>query len=292
MDSTIAKQRPLWKKIVLALLVVFGCFLAYRILSVYRFRSVACEPPKNAAVAASGAPPERFVVLNFNTEGHATLWERDHLEEIAAVIRDQRADIVGLQEVHRGTWQARFDDQAEALARLTGMKVVFGPSFRTLGGEFGNAILTRGEIEESDVTRLPGVGEPRSLLRARIRLDGRVVDFYVTHLAAWGWMFRESRKNQVDCIRRALERSSVPAIAVGDFNATPDKEEMLPLMNHPRFTELGIKEEPTHKVMQQHIDYVIGDRRFRRLIGGRVEVDPSDHYPIRLELVWNGADER
>lgn len=282
----------MWRRIVLIALFLFSCFLAYRILSVYRFRSVACIPPEGASAAATAAPPERLVVLNFNTEGHATLWDPDHLDEIAAVIRDQKADIVGLQEVHRGTWQARFADQAQILADLTGMKVVFGPSFDTLGGEFGNAILTRGEIVDSDVTKLPGLGEPRTLLRARIRIDDRTVDFYVTHLAAWGWMFRDSRRAQVDCVRRSLERSSVPPIVVGDFNATPEKPEMLLLMNHPRFTELGIKEEPTHKVMQQHIDYVIGDRRFRRLIGGRVEVDPSDHYPIRLELVWNGANDQ
>ncbi len=44
-----------------------------------------------------------------------------HLAEIARVIREQRPDVVALQEVHRGTWQARFRDQPAELARLTGM---------------------------------------------------------------------------------------------------------------------------------------------------------------------------
>src|SRR5207248_10517209 len=36
--------------------------------------------------------------------------------------------ILGLQEVHRGTRHSRLEDQAEALGRLTGMAVQFGPS--------------------------------------------------------------------------------------------------------------------------------------------------------------------
>src|SRR5687768_2865459 len=71
-------------------------------------------------------------VLSYNIKGHAALVRADHLEAIARVIREQHPDVVALQEVHRGTWQARFRDQAAELGRLTDMSVAFGSSFAVL----------------------------------------------------------------------------------------------------------------------------------------------------------------
>lgn len=277
-------KRRIWLRIASALAAVVFLFLLYRAFSVYRFQSVPCEVPAALRQRRVVQLPDRLVVLTFNIEGHATLWEPDHLEEIAKAIRAQRADIIGLQEVHRGSWQSRFDDQAAELARLTGMNVSFGTSFESLGGEFGNAVLTRGAIRETNVVRLPGVGEPRTLLHTMVELDGRFIDFFVTHLASWGPVFRGSRTAQIDCIRTVVESVERPSIIVGDFNATPDAVEMRPLLMNSRFAEAGILEEPTHKILLTHIDYVIADRRLRRVVGGRVNVDPGDHWPVRIEL--------
>ena len=81
----------------------------------------------------------------FNIEGHASLLRSDHIEQIAAVIRKYNPDVVGINEAHRHTWQSRFEDHTEQLRLLTGMNVAFGRSYRFLGGDFGNAVLTRGD---------------------------------------------------------------------------------------------------------------------------------------------------
>src|SRR5947209_12705075 len=87
-----------------------------------------------------------LVVVTYNIEGHDELIDSQHAAKIAATINALQPDIVGLQEVHRGTWQSRFHDQFETIRRLTGLNGYFGNSYTSLGGYFGNAILTRGEI--------------------------------------------------------------------------------------------------------------------------------------------------
>ena len=60
------------------------------------------------------------------------------------------------------------------LQALTGLNLFFGPSFGEVGGGFGNAILTRGDILAATVHPLPSVGEPRSVIESVVRIDGEV----------------------------------------------------------------------------------------------------------------------
>src|SRR5947208_10124799 len=107
----------------------------------------------------------RLRVMSYNVGGHGAWWSRRHVENVARAISAASPDMVGLQEVHRGTRQSRLEDQAETLGRLTGMAVHFGKSFAMeSGGEFGNAVLTRCELLAAAVLPLPGPGEPRTLL--------------------------------------------------------------------------------------------------------------------------------
>src|ERR671921_531594 len=102
-------------------------------------------------------------VMSYNIKGQAALLHGDHIREIGRVIREANADVVGLQEVHRGTFLSRRRDQPAELEEASGMKVYFGPSFGDERRSYGNAILTRLPVEETHVEPLPGKGEPRSL---------------------------------------------------------------------------------------------------------------------------------
>ena len=82
---------------------------------------------------------QRLRVMSYNVGGHGARWSRRHVERLAAAISAAAPDVVGLQEVHRGTKHSRLEDQAEELARLTGMAVHFGKSFDMERGEFGRA---------------------------------------------------------------------------------------------------------------------------------------------------------
>jgi len=270
-------------KILLTIAVLFVAMASYRVLGVYRFRSGECS----AAPAYTLAPtyPKRLTVMTFNIEGHASLLRGNHIEEIAAVIRKYAPDVVGINEAHRNTWQARFDDHVEQLRLLTGMNVLFGRSYSFMGGDFGNAVLTRGEIVKSDVHDLPGTGEPRSLLDGTIRVGGGTIEFYVTHTTAWGSVNRETRRNQLNCILAHLRSSHHPFILVGDLNAPPEAPELAEFLARDGMHLAGDPKASTHKVTEQHLDYILADPGWIVRSARVLDDGPSDHRPVLAELV-------
>ena len=290
-----------WLRRAMVVLVGLGAIaLAYRVTFVYELRPGACGPAGSAgaarpaghddahrAAAARGGRPLR--VLSYNIQGHAALVSEDHLAAIARVIREQRPDVVALQEVHRGTWQARFRDQAAELGRLTGMSAAFGPSFGVLGGEFGNAILTRGTVREVEVVPLPSFGEPRSLLRAKLEVDGRELTFMVTHLAAWGSLNRATRVRQAECLAERASGDGIPLVLSGDLNAPPQSDELEALLDGSPLRMAGRPEEPTHPLLGQRIDYIFTGPGWRVARASVLQVGPSDHWPITAELTGLGS---
>ncbi len=222
------------RRTVIVLSLILLLWFAYRVFAVYTVRVGECKPKpvdpnlrlltrdENGQIVSF---PERIgypaqtrplIVMTYNIAGHDEVYDGNHVRKIAETIRQQHPDIVGLQEVHRKTWQSRFHDQALELQKLTGMNLFFGASFGEAGGGFGNALLTRGDILSATVHPLPSVGEPRSLIESVVRVDGAVLNVYVTHLTAWGRiksvtatsMRRRSAMRSGSSASRTLRRSA------------------------------------------------------------------------------------
>ena len=156
MPSEHPKRRP-----ILGILAIFVLFFLYRVFTVYTVRNGECRPkPVDPTLRLLTRTergtlvsfPERInypnqerplVVMTYNIAGHDELYDSDHIAKIAAVINKVKPDIVGLQEVHRKTWQSRFRDQLAELESATHMNGFFAPRYEQWGGGFGNAILTR-----------------------------------------------------------------------------------------------------------------------------------------------------
>ncbi|HEX6159981.1 MAG TPA: endonuclease/exonuclease/phosphatase family protein [Thermoanaerobaculia bacterium] len=257
--------------------------MSYRVLAVYEFRSGECSARQPRKFAASY--PKRLVVMSYNIEGHAALLRTDHIEEIAETIRRHKPDIVGINEAHRGTWQARFGDHVNALARLTGMQASFGTSYTFLGGHFGNAILTRGRIVSTDVHELPGTGEPRTLLESVVQIDGGTVEFYVTHLQAWASLGQEGRDLQLQCVGDHIRASAHPFILTGDLNAPPESGELARFLEGSILQLAGDPKAPTHRIMEQRLDYILVDKGWQVRSARVLDDGPSDHRPVIAELV-------
>jgi endonuclease/exonuclease/phosphatase family metal-dependent hydrolase len=226
----------------------------------------------------------RLKVMSYNVGGHGARWSRRHLDGVARAIVEAEPDVVGLQEVHRGTKHSRLEDQAEILARLTGMEVRFGKSFSLHGGEFGNALLTRGEVREAHVHPLPGPGEPRTLLHSRIAVAESEIHFYVTHLAAWGRWGRTARSVQIAGVVERLKQSDGPFVLVGDLNAPPEAPEIGTLLAAELFRMCGDDVACTHRYMRQRIDYVFADPGWKTASYQVIRSGPSDHWPVLVEL--------
>ena len=151
--------------------------------------------------------------MTYNIQGHAAKGRKDHLPKLAEVIAAAAPDVVGLQEVHCRTKSSAVH-QGEHLAELTGMKLVFGRSCGMDGGDYGNAVLTRGNVKRTHVYPLPGSGEPRSLLQADVEINSSVITFNVTHLAAWGRLLRNARLTQIAELGDITARGSLPHVLV------------------------------------------------------------------------------
>jgi endonuclease/exonuclease/phosphatase family metal-dependent hydrolase len=266
--------------VVIALVVLA---VSYRVLGVYQFRSGECTAHQPRSFQSTY--PKRLVVMTYNIEGHASLLSSEHIAKIAETIRRVQPDIVGINEAHRFTWQARFGDHVEQLRSLTRMNVVFGRSYTFMGGDFGNAVLTRGRILSSEVHDLPGTGEPRSLLETLIQIDGGTIHFYVAHVAAWASLGRAARGLQLKCINEHIGASGYPYVLAGDLNAPPHTPELKTFLDRNVLLFAGDPKMPTHKVMNQRLDYILCDKGWRVVSARVLDEGPSDHRPVVAELV-------
>ena len=300
-EKTVEKavRRP-----ILGVLAIFVLFILYRVFTVYTVRSGECKPkpvdpnlrlltrdehghlvsyPERIGFPAQTKP---LVVMTYNIEGHAELLRADHIAKIAAAINEVKPDIVGLQEVHRKTWQSRFHDQAGELMRRTGMHGWFGKSYVNFGGEFGNLLLTRGDIVSAVVHPLPSLGEPRTVTESIVRIDGTTLNVYVTHLTAWGKFNSASRDEQLACVAKHIRTSRYPYIVIGDFNAPPHASEVERFRQENAAQICGAEIGISHPLLNQRIDYVWADYGWEVRSARVLATGPSDHYPVIAELFW------
>jgi len=270
------------KRTLLGIAILIAVIATYRVLGVYELRSGECSAMQPRRFASTY--PKHLVVMSYNIEGHASFLRDEHIGEIAKTIVKYRPDIVGINEAHRGTWQARFGDHIAQLERLTGMHAAFGRSYRFMGGDFGNAVLTRGVIVNADVKALPGTGEPRTLFETIIRVNGGTVQFYVTHTAAWASINKAIRGQQLGCVNAHLRASGYPFILTGDLNAPPDSAELRKFLDRNVLQLAGNPKDSTHRVMEQRLDYILADPGWTVRSARVLDDGPSDHRPVIAEL--------
>ena len=99
--------------------------------------------------------PCRIRVLTYNIHHGEGTDGRIVLPRIAQLIRRLKPDLVALQEVDNKTRRTGQVDQASELARLTGMRVVFGRAKNHRGGQYGNVVLSRWPILATQNHPLP-----------------------------------------------------------------------------------------------------------------------------------------
>jgi endonuclease/exonuclease/phosphatase family metal-dependent hydrolase len=302
------KPKRTRRELVLGTLAIFLLAFVYRVFAVYTVRSGECKPKpvdpdlrrltrddKGTLVSfpeRNGFPLQTrpLVVMTYNISGHSALLHSDHIQKIADVINRIHPDIVGLQEVHRKTWQSRYRDQLADLVQLTGMRGYFAKAYAQGKGAYGNAILTRGEMLSSTNHPLPSVGEPRILLESVVRIDGATINVYDTHLTTWGALNRSSRREQLQCLARHVPTSRWPYLLMGDLNTTPDAPEIVEFIAGRPGELAGENIKVTHPSTRRRLDYIFTDYGWQVMSARAVEGGPSDHWPLVAELRWNRGD--
>jgi endonuclease/exonuclease/phosphatase family metal-dependent hydrolase len=196
---------------------------------------------------AFGALPSEIRVVSYNIRHGEGMDGKIDLPRIAKAVLVAKPDIIAFEEVDQNTRRTHGVDQPAELARLTGMKAVFGRNIDFEGGGYGTAVLTNLPIRSSKSVKLksyyaPTKENPEQRGVQVLELgatDGPGLLFLCTHLD-----FRppdNERMNSALTINELIKkRGSELAIIAGDFNATPDSRPI-----HEFAKEWKIADPPT-----------------------------------------------
>jgi endonuclease/exonuclease/phosphatase family metal-dependent hydrolase len=236
-------------------------------------------------------------VMTYNIHVGVGMDKRQDLARIAAVIRRERPDLVGLQEVDRGVERTGRVDEIRELARLTGMDYAFAHNLNYQGGQYGVAVLSRFPILAIDHRRYLNTREPqrRGFIRVEVEVKGRRVSFVTTHL---DWQHEDGRLYEARQMLDALNSVRGPVIVTGDFNEEPDGG-AYQLMLKSGFADASpggmsvVDKEPENVATypadkpSKRIDYVFYrvDGKTRQLGGAVIDTPASDHRPLVVELL-------
>ncbi len=178
----------------------------------------------------------RVITLNF--WGVESPLDR-RIELAVRQLRALAADVVCMQEV-RPMDGVSGRTNAEVIAEQLGMHAHYakasewkaGDGGMPKAGQEGLAIISRAPLEDARTLALPGSRTPdtRMLLSGRVATDGGPIWVHTTHLnyRLDDGVAREKQVLAIDDAVRGFGRdnTSAPQILCGDFNATPDSDEI------------------------------------------------------------------
>ena len=219
------------------------------------------------------------------------------LSKCIAEINKVSPVICGLNEVDNYSARTNQDYQTELISKATGMTGFFGKAIsfpNQPGSGYGNAVLSRYPILESEVVPIPDAEihdentsyETRSITRVKLDVEGTPVTVLQTH---FGLAIAE-QQNAQQTILKLLDAITGPVILMGDFNIRPDNFLLNPIRERLIDTALlrteYFKTFPSYECNYPDckIDYVFVSKHFKPLNLEIVQTKASDHMPYVVEL--------
>jgi endonuclease/exonuclease/phosphatase family metal-dependent hydrolase len=240
--------------------------------------------------------PLRVMSYNIHS-GYGTDGTFD-IEELARVIEDSGAVVVGLQEVARGQLITGVTDELTILKERLGFE--YAAFFGTSDPGWGNAVLSRVPILDQVTAFLPRVGTPlrRGYLGVTLEMDEGEVIFVSTHLQHLNDPDVHDQDPEADLYPVHTEQieailtewgGTQPAILVGDFNARPGWRQLDELLAGgwvDSWEEAGQGDGFTSSAdnPQHRIDYVFHTPDLVVSDIGLIQSQASDHLPVVAEI--------
>ncbi|MCP3136081.1 endonuclease/exonuclease/phosphatase family protein [Pyxidicoccus xibeiensis] len=224
---------------------------------------------------------------------------RRTLDGIAALLAQEAADVVALQEVDRKCFFSGGVDQVAHIAAAAGYAHVLHGEHLRVPGLFaqGTALLSRVPLHEPEVVFFQADrAVDKGFVAAAIHWKGHVVDVVSVHLDPFS---QPRRLRQVQRLAEALERRHRQGrllVVMGDFNSSegnPGKTvERLCASVRLHLHEPG-GGEPTYTTTwpRQRLDWILVSPELRYVRHARVPTVLSDHFPVMAELDLVGASQ-
>jgi endonuclease/exonuclease/phosphatase family metal-dependent hydrolase len=175
---------------------------------------------------------------------------------VGEAVAELDVDVLAMQEVDRNTERVGHRDLAVSAQEAFGGELLWAPALILPGGgEYGNALLVRGELQDSEVIALPGRrrgrgSEPRVAAVTRATIDGQRWTLANTHLSTVNFVAADQLSYLLDVLRSW----PAPRVLLGDLNLQPDL--LLPWLSAESYkVALGPLTHPAHRPRRQ-IDHV------------------------------------
>lgn len=276
------------KKVLLFLVILLlSIYLIYmnfnRVITVSNFNDYQLESNGNIF---------ELELMTYNIHHGVGIDGKLDLQRISSVIEKSGADIIGLNEVDLVRKRTAYNNQVSYLAKNLDMNYTYGPSKKSYPGSYGNAILSKYPIINTENYPLPiinkDMGETRSLLKAEIEISrDKTIYVLLTHLS----LDKDERKKQVKWIDDFIKDLSKPYILMGDFNADLseilnyldcDSNRMIPMIR-------GVKTYPASNPISD-IDLFFSDAQLELVEGYSIKSNASDHLPVYVKYRLNKSD--
>jgi endonuclease/exonuclease/phosphatase family metal-dependent hydrolase len=205
--------------------------------------------------------------------------------QLGAAVASLDVDVLAIQEVDRRSSRVGGRDLAADASDAFGGELVWAPALAfpesARGGEYGNALLVRGEVRRAVVIELPRrrKREPRSAVLTEVTAAGRSWTVAATHLTT----VRSVVLDQLLALLDVLNGWPAPRVLLGDLNLEPHV--LLPWMAAEGYRlALG---PPTHSVRRprRQIDHVaVTGRRCSVVATGARALPVGDHLALLAEV--------
>lgn len=178
------------------------------------------------------------------------------IDSIASVIVRSGADIAFLQEVDKNVTRSGVEDQAALLATKSGLHYYhFYKAIDFMGGEYGVAILSRYPLKDLKNTPLdsPQKSEERVLGTAVVEIGDNISILLAnTHLD----LKPINRTRQITQIDSIIKDSPFGVILAGDFNATPESDQIQYLIKNYIIPTSRLEYTFPNETPDRTIDYI------------------------------------
>lgn len=227
-----------------------------------------------------------FSVASYNIHKYVGIDGVFDPERVARVIKELKAEIVGLQEIDSLIF--KMENWAGLLSEKAGMEVVLGPTRRNRA-DFGNALVTSFQVKDVRRIDLSVSGrQPRGALDVDLLVKGETIRVIVAHLGLGLGERRRQIKRLLDIFCSEGDKME---IMLGDFN------EWVPLGNPLHRVHNFFGKSPTLRTFPSFMPVLPLDRIWVRPVESLVSLSThktplsrkaSDHLPVRAVVVQGG----
>ncbi len=220
-------------------------------------------------------------VVTYNIHHGKDILNNPSLDKILSLLRRVQADIINLQEVDNLRPDTNHQNQALFLAKNLGMRYLYAAVRNYAVGSYGNAILSKYSMTNSENIVLEDEKDPRFCLKAEIRINKQSITVFNTHL---GLIQPIRYQHLAEIILPQIKNLQNPALLTGDFNAPPDRPEIQ--MLNQALTDTFIQNSgdtvntfPANKPTAR-IDYIFANQYLTPIDYYIIDSDGSDHLPV------------